>query len=147
MFNNPFEGLHMYLKHSWTLLFCSILHSAFYGNISTVMTNKKIKISWTNQAVNTLLFRIRVKKVTDWTSAMSAACRLLTASVWYIGRVSIGQEEWGEKRKTNSGLHMGRLSYGVLPTRAVQWGPVSPMVQVTSMQAFLCCHLHALANS
>lgn len=65
MFNNPFEGLQMYLKHSWTLLFCSIRHSAFYGNISTVMTNKKIKISWTNQAVNTLLFSIRVKKVTD----------------------------------------------------------------------------------
>lgn len=65
MFNNPFKGFHMYLKHSWTLLFWSILHSAFYGNISTVMTNNKIKISWTNQAVNALLFSIRVKKVTD----------------------------------------------------------------------------------
>lgn len=99
MFNNPFKRFHMYLKHSWTLLFCSILHSAFYGNISTVMTNNKIKISCTNQAVNALLSSIHVKKVTDWTSTVSAACRLLTASVWYIGRVSIGQEEWGKKRE------------------------------------------------
>lgn len=67
-------------------------------------------------------------------------CCMLTASVWSMGRVAIGQEE--EKRKTHSSLHMGRLGYGELPTRAVQRGPVSPTVQRTSMQASLAlCRL------
>lgn len=44
-----------------------------------------------------------------------------------------------KKRKTHSCLHMGRLSYGALPTRAVHWEltAVSPVVQVSSMQGFL----------
>ncbi len=65
-----------------------------------------------------------------------------------MGRVSIGQEEeGGKKRKTHSSLHMGRLSYGELPTRAVQRGPVSPAVQMTSMQASPFTGVHALAES
>lgn len=40
---------------------------------------------------------------------------------------------------------MGRLSYGGPPTRAVQSGPVSPSVQMTSTQASLSLSLSLLA--
>lgn len=52
-----------------------------------------------------------------------------------------GLDRKGKKRKTHSSLHMGRLSYGELPTRAVQRGLVSPTVQRTSMQASLSLSL------
>lgn len=40
-----------------------------------------------------------------------------------------------------------RLSYGELPTRAVQRGPISPLVPQPSMQSSLSKGLHALAES
>lgn len=45
----------------------------------------------------------------------------------------------GKKRKTHSCLHMGRLRYGALPTRAAHWEltAVPPVVPVSSMQALL----------
>lgn len=45
------------------------------------------------------------------------ACWLHQSGAWE----GFGQEE-EKKRKTHSSLHMGRLSYGELPTRAVQRG-------------------------
>lgn len=80
----------------------------------------------------------------DTLGKKTVACSLLTASVCSMGRISNGQEEEGKKHYS---LHMARLSYGELPTRAVQRGVISPTVQTNSMKVSLSTCLHALAES
>lgn len=66
------------------------------------------------KSVKAPLFSIHIKKVTVWTN--SAACRPLTASVWYIRRLSIGQEAYGRGGEKKGGRGVEKRRNTFLPT-------------------------------